>query len=124
MAEGWTRFYWGDKIEPYSAGIEKHGLNPYAVKVMAEIGIDISHQYSKTIEELPTKDFDLVVSVCDSAREKCPIFPKKVKTIHKSFDDPPTIAKDVSSEDEILEIYRKVRDEIGRFVKNLPEYLT
>ncbi|MCX8064833.1 MAG: arsenate reductase ArsC [Candidatus Hydrogenedentes bacterium] len=123
MAEGWTRHYWNEIIEPYSAGIEKHGLNPYAVKVMSEVGIDISHQYSKTIRELPTSDFDLVVTVCDSAREKCPIFLGKSKLIHKGFDDPPSLVNHTTSEEEKLVIYRKVRDEIGKFILNLPKYL-
>ena len=123
MAEGWTRHYWGEIIEPYSAGVEKHGLNPYAVKVMAEVGIDISNHYSKTIDELPTLDFDLVVTVCDSARERCPLFPKKTKVLHKSFEDPPYLAKSATTEKEILNIYRKIRDEIGEFVKVLPTLL-
>ncbi len=123
MAEGWTRYYWGNFIEPYSAGVEKYTLNPYAVKVMAEAGVDISKHYSKTIDELPTLDFDLVITVCDSARERCPLFPKKTKVFHKSFEDPPYLARNAKTEEEILNIYRRVRDEIEVFVRTLPNLL-
>ena len=126
MAEGWARRLKGDVIEPYSAGIEVHGLDPLAVKVMAEAGIDISHQRSKLVNlvnEVMNIPFDYVITVCDSANETCPIFPGPVKRLHISFDDPPSIAKSLASEEEILNVYRRVRDEIFRFVKNLPHNL-
>jgi len=89
MAEGWTRHLKGDVIEPYSAGIEKHGLNSLAVKAMAEAGVDISRHESKVVSELPTMDFDFVVTVCGHAHETCPYFPSKAKIVHVGFDDPP-----------------------------------
>jgi arsenate reductase len=123
MAEGWCRHIKGDVIEPYSAGIETHGLNSNAVKVMAEAGVDISGHHSKHLDELTDIDFDYVVTVCDDAYEKCPIFPGKTKTIQVGFDDPPRLAKQAANELEVLKIYRRVRDEIESFVENLPEYL-
>lgn len=124
MAEGWTRALKGDRIDAYSAGIETHGLNPLAVRVMAEAGVDISGHKSKTVAELPVKDFDFVVAVCDRARESCPLFPGKTKVIHAGFDDPPRLAKDARTEEEALAPYRRVRDEIKAFVETLPEALT
>ncbi len=122
MAEGWTRHLWNNTIEPYSAGVEKHGLNPYAVQVMAEAGVDISHHVSKTIDELPFRTFDLVVTVCDNARERCPLFPGKTKVIHVGFEDPPYLAQFVETEEEKLNIYRRVRDEIKKFVNEINRY--
>ena len=124
MAEGWTRHLKADLIDPYSAGIETHGLNPLAVKVMAESGVDISHQESKTVAQLLTRDFDYVVTVCDNARESCPVFPGKAKVVHVGFDDPPELAKGARSEEEALRHYRRVRDEIRAFVEKLPEAFT
>jgi len=122
MAEGWTRHLWSNTIEPYSAGIEKHGLNPCAVQVMAEAGVDISHQYSKTIQELPLREFDLVITVCDNARERCPLFPGKTKVIHVGFEDPPYLAQFAKTEEEKMNIYRRIRDEIKHFVEKLDTY--
>ena len=124
MAEGWARHLKGRLIEPYSAGIETHGLNRFAVKVMQEAGVDISGHRSKTLDDLAELEFDYVVTVCDRARETCPVFPGKVKKIHRGFDDPPTLAKDAKTEEEALGHYRRVRDEIRRFVESLPEVLT
>jgi arsenate reductase len=123
MAEGWTRHLKGDIIEPYSAGIETHGLNPDAVKVMAEAGVDISTHRSKHLDEVKDIGFDFVVTVCDNAREHCPIFPRKTRLIHAGFDDPPRIAENIKTEDEALNVYRRVRDEIKDFVQTLPEAL-
>ncbi len=123
MAEGWTRHLKSDTVEAFSAGIEKHGLNPLAVKVMAEAGVDISDQYSKTVDELEEKDFDYVVTLCGHASESCPFFPGPVKRVHRGFDDPPALAPEASSEEEILAPYRRVRDEIREFVAGLPENL-
>ena len=94
MAEGFARRLKGAVIEPYSAGIEKHGMNSRAMQVMAEAGVPIDNQYSKTVAELPTLDFDYVVSVCGHANESCPVFPGKTRVIHVGFDDPPKLAKD------------------------------
>jgi len=123
MAEGWARRLRGPVIEPYSAGIETHGLNPRAVKVMAEAGIDISGHRSKHVDELCGVPFDYVVTVCDHANESCPLFPGKVKRIHVGFDDPPRLAANARTEEEALEHYRRVRDEIRAFVEKLPDVL-
>jgi arsenate reductase (thioredoxin) len=120
MAEGWARHLKGDQIEPYSAGIEAHGLNPDAERVMAEAGVDISGQCSKRVGELREVAFDYVVTVCDNAHESCPLFPGKVKVVHVGFDDPPRLAADAKTEDERLASYRRVRDEIRAFVERLP----
>ena len=123
MAEGWARHLKGDVIEPYSAGIETHGLNPLAVKVMAEAGVDISAHRSKTVADVRGIAFDYVVTVCDHAHESCPLFPGKAKIVHAGFDDPPRLAKDAKTEEEALIHYRRVRDEIRDFVATLPHTL-
>ena len=123
MAEGWARAMKGDVIEPYSAGIETHGLNPKAVKVMAEEGVDISGHRSKNVADLMDVPFDYVVTVCDHANETCPMFPGNAKVIHVGFDDPPKLAKTAKTEQEALDCYRRVRDEIRAFVETLPEAL-
>jgi arsenate reductase len=123
MAEGWARALHGDRVEPYSAGIEKHGLNPNAVRVMQEAGVDIRGHESKTLEELPTASFDLVVTVCEHADRNCPVFAAGGKKIHVSFDDPPKLAESAASEDEALNHYRRVRDEIRAFVEGLLKVL-
>ena len=123
MAEGWARHFLSDRIEPYSAGIEIHGLNPSAVAVMAEAGVDISRHRSKHVSELKDLKFDLVITVCDQARESCPLFPGKAKMLHRDFDDPPRLAQRARTEEEALAHYRRVRDEIMEFVKTLPDVL-
>jgi arsenate reductase len=120
MAEGLCRHLRGDVIEAFSAGIEKHGLNPLAVKAMREIGIDISGQYSKTADELATMTFDYVVTVCGHADETCPVYPGETRVVHRGFDDPPKLAAGAASEDEALRHYRRVRDEITDYVLTLP----
>jgi len=119
MAEGWARALRGDDIEAFSAGIETHGLNPYAVRVMAEAGVDISGQRSKLVGELGDVAFDLVVTVCGHAQEHCPVFPGPTRVMHAGFDDPPRLACDAATEQEALAIYRRVRDEIRAFVIGL-----
>lgn len=123
MAEGLCRALLGDRLEPASAGIEKHGLNSDAVAVMAEIGIDISAQQSKTLDELGG-DFDYVVTVCDHASETCPYFPARTAVLHHSFDDPPRLAANASSREEALGHYRRVRDEIREYILTLPMALS
>lgn len=123
MAEGWTRALKSDQIEAFSAGLETHGLNPRAVQVMAEAGVDISGHRSKNIADLPTKDFDYVVTVCDHAHESCPLFLGKTRVVHVGFDDPPRLTKGAQTEEEALAHYRRVRDEIKAFVETLPEGL-
>lgn len=122
MAEGWAKHLKFGVIEAYSAGVETRGLDPLAVKVMAEIGVDISGQRSKHVDELKEIPFDYVITVCDHAKERCPVWLGKAKVIHAGFDDPPSLAKGVTTADA-LTIYRRVRDEIGHFVETLPEGL-
>lgn len=123
MAEGWTKALAGDRLDAYSAGVEAHGLNPLAVKAMAEAGVDISGHRSKLVGELLDAGIDYVVTVCDNAAEACPRFPGKAVTIHHSFQDPPKLAAGAASEEEALVHYRGVRDEIRTFVETLPEAL-
>lgn len=123
MAEGWARKLKGDSIEPYSAGIETHGLNPDAVRVMAEAGVDIAGQRSKTVAALGDVAFDYVVTVCSDAHEHCPLFPGKAKIVHVGFDDPPRLAAGAAGEEERLAPYRSVRDELREFVLGLPDSL-
>ena len=120
MAEGWARRLRGDRIEPYSAGIETHGLNSRAVRVMAEAGVDISDHRSKHVAELRDVPFDYVITVCAHAAESCPAFPGKARVVHAGFDDPPRLAQGARTEEEALGHYRRVRDEIRAFVEGLP----
>ena len=121
MAEGWARQLKADQIEPYSAGIEKHGLNPNAVQVMREAGVDISNQQSQTVADLGPIEFDLVITVCGHADEHCPSFQGAPQIRHVGFDDPPKLAADAATPEEGLEHYRRVRDEIRVFVEDWPE---
>lgn len=114
MAEGLLRALYGDYYEAYSAGTQATRVNPYAIKVMAEIGIDISHQRSKSIEEFRSHKFDYVVTVCDHAKETCPFFPGANFYIHKGFKDP---SEAVGDEESILKEFRKVRDEIKMWIE-------
>jgi len=127
MAEGWTRHLKGELINAYSAGIETHGLNPNAVKVMAEAGVDISGHRSRHIDEFRDVALDVVVTVCGHAHETCPFFPGNCKVVHIGFDDPPKMARELAaqgaSEEEQLDCYRRVRDEIRAYVETLPEAL-
>jgi arsenate reductase (thioredoxin) len=124
MAEGWTRQLKSDQIEPYSAGIEARGLDPEAVRVMREAGVDISSQCSKQVDELRDVAFDYVVTVCGHAHESCPVFSGKTSVIHVGFDDPPRLAANATTEEERLLPYRRVRDEIRAFVAALPDSLS
>jgi arsenate reductase len=124
MAEGWARHLRGDVIEPFSAGIQPKGLNPLAVKAMAEAGVDISAQRSKHVDEFKDVPLDYVVTVCDQAHEACPIFPGNVPVVHVGFDDPPYLARTAKSEAEAMVHYRRVRDQIRDWVRTLPESLT
>jgi arsenate reductase len=124
MAEGWARHLLGSQIEPYSAGIEAHGMNPNAVRVMGEAGVDISGQSSKLVSTLAEVPLDLVITVCGHADENCPAFLGKSKVVHVGFDDPPKLAKTAANEAEALGHYRRVRDEIRDFiVTGLPKLL-
>lgn len=124
MAEGWTRQLKGDIIEPYSAGVEVRPLDPLAVKVMAEAGVDITGQRSKNVSDLMGIRFDYVVTLCSHARETCPFFSGGTHRVHVEFDDPPSLTAGMKNEDEKLVAYRRVRDQIRRFVESLPALLT
>lgn len=124
MAEGWGRHLYPDRYEFYSAGIETHGLNPLAVKVMAEAGVDISAQYSKLLSDLEPIAFDHVITVCNHANEHCPIFAGKAIKLHREFPDPPRLARGASSEGEALSHYRTVRDAIRDYLITLPADLS
>lgn len=118
MAHGWLEYLDEDnKLKVYSAGIETHGVNPNAIKVMGEAGIDISHHTSNLMDEYRDIDFNYVITVCDHARENCPYFPSDAEKLHHNFTDP---AKATGSEEDILKEFRRVRDEIKVFTK---EYL-
>ncbi|HEY2586191.1 MAG TPA: arsenate reductase ArsC [Tepidisphaeraceae bacterium] len=123
MAEGWARALRGAAIEAYSAGVEPHGMNPRAVQVMREAGVDIAGHRSKHVDELKDVPLDYVVTVCDHANETCPLFPGRTKVIHVGFDDPPRLAKEARSDEEALGHYRRVRDEIRHFVEHLEDYI-
>lgn len=121
MAEGFGRELLGQHFEVHSAGVRPHGLDPRAVTVMLEAGVDISRQRSKHLDELADVAFDVVVTVCDNAAEACPVLPGRVLRIHRAFDDPPRLAREAADEWQALECYRRVRDEIRVFVTRLPE---
>lgn len=120
MAEGWARHLKKGEIEAVSAGIARHGMNPYAVRVMQEAGVDMSAHTSKTLDDLPSLEFDAVITLCGHANETCPFFPGPVRRMHQGFDDPPSLCAQMTDEEEILAVYRRVRDEIRTFVEGLP----
>jgi arsenate reductase len=121
MAEGWARHLKSDQYTSYSAGTNPQGVNPLARKAMEEVGIDLAQHTSKHMDDLVDVDLDLVVTVCDAANEACPVLPGSVKHVHHSFDDPPALAKNCTTEEEALQHYRRVRDEIRAYIlsKNL-----
>lgn len=123
MAEGWARQLWPEKVDPRSAGVLPTRLDPRAVRVMAELGIDISSQRSKHIEELAGTAIDWVVTVCDNANVMCPTLPDDIRHIHAGFDDPPSLSLKARSEEDALKHYRRVRDELREFVMGLPRLL-
>jgi arsenate reductase len=123
MAEGFARALRGDVVTAFSAGVERHGLDPRAVAVMAEAGVDIAGQTSKLVSDLPPVAFDFVVTLCGGAQEACPFFPGSVKRVHAGFEDPPDLARGAASEEEALAHYRRVRDAIRSFVAGLPDSL-
>jgi len=114
MAEGILRTLYGDRYEAYSAGTQPTKVNPYAIKVMSEIGIDISNHRSKSAEEFRGKEFDYVVTVCDNAKEACPFFPGGKTYLHKGFKDPSEFK---GNENEIVAEFQRVRDEIKRWIE-------
>jgi len=124
MAEGWARALKDDVIEAHSAGVSPHGLNPLAVRAMAEAGVDISSHTSKTPDDLGSDPFDVVVTVCANAHESCPVFPGDARIVHVGFDDPPLLAKDAANDEEAMPHYRRVRDEIRAYIETLPDALS
>lgn len=123
MAEGFARALKPGSIEAWSAGVEKHGLNPRAVTVMAEAGVDISGHASKLVDDLPDGAFDYVITLCGHASENCPFFPGAAKRMHVGFDDPPALAKNAANEEEALNHYRRVRDQIRDWILGMPDNL-
>jgi arsenate reductase (thioredoxin) len=123
MAEGWTRHLLKDQVEVGSAGVAPHGMDPRAVRAMAEAGVDISGQRSKHLDELADLEFDFVITLCDDAQQSCPVFPAKVRVLHRGFDDPPRLAAGAQDEEQVMGHYRRVRDEIRAFVEGLSQFL-
>ena len=123
MGEGWARALRGDVIDVYSAGIETHGLNPNAVAVMQEAGVDITSQQSQHVDEFSDIEFDYVITVCGRAHESCPMFAGNAIIKHVGCDDPPKLAPEGASKEEVLNCFRRVRDEIKAYVETLPESL-
>ena len=121
MAEAWTRNIHAGRFEAYSAGTNPGSLDPHAVRVMSEAGVDMSRQRSKGLEDLAGIPMDLVVTVCAAANETCPVFPGTARRIHAAFDDPPRLAAGAIGEEAALVPYRRVRDEIRAYVAKLPE---
>lgn len=115
IAEGYLRYFAGDKAIIYSAGVETHGVNPRAIATMQEDGIDISMHTSNNMDEYRDIDFDYVITVCDNARERCPFFPSSAQKFHHNFPDP---AKAVGTEEEIVHQFREVREMIKRYAEN------
>ena len=116
IAEGYIRYFGGDSVAVYSAGIETHGVNPRAIEIMREDGIDISGHTSNNLNEYLNLDFDVILTVCDHAKEVCPVFPGNALRIHQNFPDP---AKATGTEDEIKDAFRIVRDQIRVFCSEL-----
>lgn len=123
MAEAWTRLLKADQVGPYSAGVEPKRVDPRAIRAMSEAGVDISGQVSKDVASLGHLDFDYVITLCDNAREACPFFPARSRVLHVGFEDPPRLAEDARTEEEAMAHYRRVRDEIKKFVETLPDSL-
>ena len=124
MAEAWARHLKGDLIEAYSAGTEPKGIDPRAVQAMAEVGIDISQQRSKSVTDMGDVEFDYVITLCSDAQGSCPFFPAKTAVLHHGFDDPPELALGAYTEEEAMMHYRRVRDEIREWIETLPEALS
>ena len=116
IAEGYLRYFHGEKAEVYSAGVETHGVNPRAIATMKEDGINLSAHTSNHVDEYLSISFDLILTVCDHASERCPIFPGKAQRIHHNFTDP---AKVIGTEEEIMAEFRRVREEIKEFCRLL-----
>lgn len=118
MAEAWAKAIRPKDWDAYSAGIEEHGMNPNVMRVMQESGISMDSHYSKTLSELESVAFDIVVTVCDNAANTCPLLPDQTKVVHVPFDDPPKMAQSATSDEAQLDCYRQVRDQIRTFVES------
>src|ERR1700751_4766378 len=114
IAHGYLNKFAGDKAEVYSAGVETHGVNPKAITIMKEDGIDISKHTSNNVKEYSNIDFDFIITVCDNANENCPYFPSKAKKLHYNFPDP---AKAKGSDQQIMKEFREVREMIKNYCK-------
>lgn len=126
MAEGWARHLLGDRLDACSAGTAPQGLNPFAVRAMAEVGVDLSGHHSKLVEACEPATLDLVVTVCGHADERCPAFLRtnpRTRVVHRGFDDPPQLAHGATDDAAVMAPYRRVRDEIRAFVLTLPQLL-
>jgi arsenate reductase (thioredoxin) len=123
MAEGWARHLKGELLDAYSAGTHPKGLDPLAVQVMADVGIDISTQQPKSLNAVQYLPFDYVITVCSDAHETCPVFPGRARIVHRGFDDPPRLAAAAKSPQEARCHYARVRDEIKAFIEQLPDAL-
>ncbi len=115
IAEGYLRHFAGDRAEVYSAGVETHGVNPRAIAIMAEDGLDISAHTSNNVDEYAGVDFDFVITVCDNARERCPYFPTRAEKLHHNFPDP---AKATGTEEEVTAEFRRVREMVKTYAKD------
>ena len=120
MAEGWARHLKSDCIEAFSAGVNPHGVNERAVAIMAEAGVDISGHTSNHLDEYANLDFDYVITVCDNAKEHCPLYPKQTTMIHRMFEDPSFV---IGTDEQITAEFRRVRDEIRDFIAAMPDNL-
>lgn len=123
MAEAWTKKLKGDVIDSYSAGTAPKGVDPRAVRAMAEVGIDISTYRTKSTSEFMNMEFDYVITLCDDAQQSCPFFPAKTRVLHHGFEDPPVLAVGAKNEEEAMVHYRRIRDEIRAYIETLPESL-
>jgi len=121
MAEAWTRELHPGRVEPFSAGTNPGRLDPRAVRVMAESGVDMSKQRAKHVEDLAGIPIDWVITVCDTAKEACPVYPGGARQAHAGFDDPPRLAARTADEEKALAPYRRVRDEIRAYIEGLPQ---
>ena len=123
MAEGWARALKGEVIDAYSAGTHPKALDPMAIRVMADVGIDLATQQPKSLDAVQHLPFDYVITVCSDAHETCPVFPGRTRIVHRGFDDPPRLAATANNPQESLGHYVRVRDEIKAFIEQLPQAL-
>ncbi len=123
MAEAFARRYHNDWLDAYSAGTSPQGIDPRAVKAMKEVGIDISNNLSKSLNLYENMKFDYIITLCDNASKSCPVFCGDTLYMHVPFDDPPLLSEGSGNEEDVMSHYRRIRDEIEEFVKNLPDLL-